>query len=388
MTINSPQLTPRFADFRKVLLAMLEHAVEPVIGKETIGIFKDPVEQRILLDNLCTALDRAEKRFIANCLNQSLARALMELPMADLPSIQKDFWEFCKIPTSQALAKNLKNNLHRLNPNAADVDIDATVEDYMRILREEIVVTDPSSSEKIQALATLGTGTLIAQLSNDVEQIAEIVKILSKGDSSSLQRSLLKGSRELDDIIEIAPISFPVNIDFHENCEDPRIYTPPLAHRRVVGNALEFGSLVFFEQSWASLGNIRIPYFDLEFEAAFRNTANDGWIGVGFRSQSYYANFEHLFYLKQDGSILLTQPNEIPPAFYTDEWLRKPVPIDKTGFHHFHVRFTPDKLFLSVDDFSTLLEVINLPKVFGPGRIMFQSWPSWMAIKGIRVSII
>lgn len=147
--------------------------------------------------------------------------------------------------------------------------------------------------------------------------------------------------------------------------------------------------LSLFSQNQASLGNVRALHFDLEFEAAFRNPANDAaWIGVGFRSQHFYANFAHLLRLNQDGSITVSHPNEIGPAFYTDEGLRGPTPIDGSGFHHFHIRFTQDMLLLEVDDFSTSLDVARLPKVFGPGLIRFQSSLSWAAIKGIRASAI
>jgi len=145
-----------------------------------------------------------------------------------------------------------------------------------------------------------------------------------------------------DDLIESSPISFPATIEFQGNRDDARIYTPPLAHRRIIDNALEFGSLVSFPDSWASLGNERILHFDLEFDVAFRRSENDGaWIGVGFRSQHFFANFAHVLYMKRDGSITITQPNEIGPEFYKDEQLRKPQIIDKEGFHHFHVRSPP-----------------------------------------------
>jgi hypothetical protein len=190
-----------------------------------------------------------------------------------------------------------------------------------------------------------------------------------------------------DDLIETIPISFPANIDFQGNHDDLRIYTPPSAHRRVVDGALEFGSIFVFSESWASLGNVRVLNFDLEFEAAFRNPASDeAWIGVGLRSQHFYANFAHLLYLKKDGSIVLTQPNEIAPTFYTDKQLRGTTRIDLSGFHHFHIRFTQDILLLEIGDFSISLEVARMPKVFGPGLIRFQSSLSWMAIKGIRAS--
>jgi hypothetical protein len=150
-----------------------------------------------------------------------------------------------------------------------------------------------------------------------------------------------------DELIDTVPVSFPAKIDFHGNHDDPRIYTPPLAHRRVMDGALEFGSLYFFPESWASLGNARVAHFDLEFEAAFRNSVDPAaWIGVGVRSQHFYANYGHVFYIKRDGSITITQPNEVSPNFYADELLRGVTEIDESRFHNFHVRFTTDKLFL------------------------------------------
>lgn len=191
-------------------------------------------------------------------------------------------------------------------------------------------------------------------------------------------------------LIDTAQIPFPANIDFEGNHDDLRIYTPPLAHRRMIDGALEFGAhtMLFFPESWASLGNIKIQHFDLEFDAAFRDPEKLAWIGVALRSEHFYANFGHVFYLKEDGAIVVTQPDEIPPQFYRDITLRDPIKIDLLSFHHFHVRFSPDTLFLSVDDFSASLEVAKMQKVFGPGLIRFQSCLSWMAIKGIRATPI
>jgi hypothetical protein len=50
------------------------------------------------------------------------------------------------------------------------------------------------------------------------------------------------------------PITLPLHIDFSNGTDDPRIYTPPFAHRRVFNRALEFGSLSHFSHSWASIG--------------------------------------------------------------------------------------------------------------------------------------
>jgi len=191
-----------------------------------------------------------------------------------------------------------------------------------------------------------------------------------------------------DSLISLAPSYFPANIDFTEH-DDPRIYTPPFAHRRIIDNSLEFGSTLFFPESWASLGNAHVSNVDVEFDGAFRNPVSDGaWIGVAVRSQHFYANYSHLLYLKRDGSIVLTQPDETPPNYYSDQLLRQPQTIDDTVFRHFHVRFNEKTLFLAIDDFNTSFDVSKLPKVYGPGLIRFQSSLSWMALKNIRAGAI
>ena len=192
-----------------------------------------------------------------------------------------------------------------------------------------------------------------------------------------------------DSLIDATPPSFPTKIDFTDNHDDSRVYTPPLAHRRIINSTLEFGSTLFFPQSWASLGNTQVSNIDLEFDCAFRNPISAGaWIGVALRSQHFYANYSHLVYLKRDGKIVITEPNEVPPNFYSDKELRQPIVIDDTAFHHFHIRFDEKSLSVAIDDFKAFFEVSKLPKVFGPGLIRFQSSLTWMALTNIRVGAI
>ncbi len=192
-----------------------------------------------------------------------------------------------------------------------------------------------------------------------------------------------------DSLVDPSPPCFPAQIDFADDYDDRRIYTPPLAHRRILNSALEFGSTLFFPESWASLGNARVSYFDLEFDGAFRNPVKpEAWIGVGVRSQHFFANYAHILYLKRDGAIILTEPDESKPNSYWDRPLREPTKIDDSAFHYFHVRFDAKNFFVAIDDFSESFEVAKLPKVYGPGLIRFQSSHSWMAISGIRASEI
>lgn len=180
--------------------------------------------------------------------------------------------------------------------------------------------------------------------------------------------------------------ALPVEVDFETGHDDSRIYTPPFAHRRVVDAALEFGSLSHFAHSWASVGNKRLANFTLTFIAQIRNPRHQpAWIGVGLRSQHYFANFAHILYLNTDGTITLTQPDEQPPHFYTDQVLRQPTPLAVRADHRFHISFDQNALKIAVDDFSATIEVARMPKVLGPGLIRFQAFRCWMGLRAMRL---
>jgi len=183
-------------------------------------------------------------------------------------------------------------------------------------------------------------------------------------------------------------LTLPVRIDFREGRDDPRIYTPPLSHRRILNDELEFGSRSFFSHSWASLGKHQFLNFSLRFKARFSQPLAGAWIGVGLRSQHFFANFAHLIYLGRDGSIMLTQPNEQPPQFYSDEKLRGPVSINLDDDHTFAARIDSKVLSIEVDDFKANVEIAKMPKVLGAGLIRLQSAQSWMALSEIAVETL
>lgn len=182
-------------------------------------------------------------------------------------------------------------------------------------------------------------------------------------------------------------VAFPLQIVFNENRDDLRLYTPPFAHRRVVDGALEFGSRSHFPHSWASVGKKPFLNFSLEFSARFSNPVpGHGYIGVGLRSQHFYAGYAHIIYLNHEGQITIAHPTEQPPGFYEDIILRYPTPIDLTSYHHFKIDFNNTILDIQIDDFHHGLPVHQMKKILGPGLIRFQSHMSWMAIKQLTVS--
>jgi hypothetical protein len=184
-------------------------------------------------------------------------------------------------------------------------------------------------------------------------------------------------------------VALPLHLSFESNADDLRIYTPPFAHRRVIDGTLEFGSLFFFPHSWASVGKKPFLNFSLNFLAKFNKPIDDyAYIGIGLRSQHYWANLAHILYLTRDGRIVLTQPTETPPNFYEDLPLRDKTAIDINGFHKFSIKFDNKYLYLEIDDFSKRFDIEKMPKVFGPGLIRFQSYKSWMRLKEMNLSEI
>jgi hypothetical protein len=176
-------------------------------------------------------------------------------------------------------------------------------------------------------------------------------------------------------------ITLPLHIDFADGHDDARLYTPPFSHRRVIQKAMEFGSLAFFSHSWASVGKRQFLNFSMDFQARFSNPQpGAAYIGVGLRSQHFFANFAHILYLNQDGSIVLTQPDETPPAFYSDIQLRASSLLDLHADHDFRISFDERKLTTTVDGFTVEKDVSSMPKVLGPGLIRFQAFRTWMSL--------
>lgn len=186
--------------------------------------------------------------------------------------------------------------------------------------------------------------------------------------------------------VSTTKIQLPFEREFKDNHDDLRLYTPPLAHRRVIDGALEFGSPRFYAHSWASIGKEMFLNFSLQFSARFSNPVSDSaYIGVGLRSQHYYSNFAHLLYLHRNGRIVLHEPVD-NLADRGHDILREQMQIDLVGYHHFRIVFNEAVLSIQVDDFSHTSQVAKMKKVFGPGLIRFQVYGSWMAINQVKVT--
>jgi len=194
-----------------------------------------------------------------------------------------------------------------------------------------------------------------------------------------------------DEQIVAPSIHLPLRLNFSEGIDDLRLYTPPYCHRRVVDGAFQFGSLFSYPHSWASVGNSRLLNIKLEFEARFAASTSLGEeckIGVGLRSQHFYANFAHILVLGADGSILVTEPNNEPNNYYpyANIVLRGPTKIDPFSLHSFRLLFNERQLNIVVDDFSKTFMVAEMKRVLGPGLVRFHATRAWMDITHLELS--
>jgi len=192
-----------------------------------------------------------------------------------------------------------------------------------------------------------------------------------------------------DEQIVAPEIGLPLSLDFSSGLDDLRLYTPPYCHRRIAAGAFQFGSLFSYPHSWASVGNSHLQSVDLRFRARFAvttSTSPECKIGVALRSQHFYANFGHVLVLASDGSILVTEPNNDPPAYYSNIRVREATAIDTSAFHDFRVVFNDTELLVQVDDFSRSFPVGDMKRVFGPGLIRFHATRSWMDIATIELA--
>jgi hypothetical protein len=190
------------------------------------------------------------------------------------------------------------------------------------------------------------------------------------------------------DDTDVPPMHLPLRMQFADGNDDARLLTPPLSHRRVANGYFEFGSLVNYPHSWASVGRERFSTFRLEFVARFGTRAKDhGFIGVGFRSHNVLVPFCHALGLHLDGSVKAAFPDDASPAGYHDKTLRDPQAIDVNADHRFVVELTNSRLALAVDDCAKTFEIIGGDfKLLAPGLIRFQSQLCRMAIRSLSIS--
>ena len=139
----------------KLALALVEHLVEPVLGKQFIKEARKPQVEKELRASLVEAFSNAEQEFIKESTNKVLAKALLNLPLNDSYRIQQAVRDFCDRSHSSDLAIMLEDRLVENRPDISKEQITDAVAEFIRILRAELVSVDSGIRDKIVANAIL-----------------------------------------------------------------------------------------------------------------------------------------------------------------------------------------------------------------------------------------
>lgn len=154
----------RYPNLGRLGIAILESRVKSLIGESAIQILRKPVEEKDLQERLASALSRTEARFRIEFTDKKLSSALIDLPLANLPSIQEAVQSFYLNPSSPLLANVIKAQLKADYPNFKKSLIEKASDAYLNILHEELISISEGVREKITSLAILGIERSLEQI--------------------------------------------------------------------------------------------------------------------------------------------------------------------------------------------------------------------------------
>lgn len=165
----------RFPNLSKLSVAVLENYVRPVLGEKALQEIRSPLVSEELRAALATALGNTEKRFQQEHDDRAVGEALLNLPLADLPSMAAAVKAFHDRPTDQTFLTVLRNQLVSDFPTLTVERVNGATASYVRILRQELVVAIPAAREKLTGLAVVQTEENTAQL---IEKLERIITLL------------------------------------------------------------------------------------------------------------------------------------------------------------------------------------------------------------------
>lgn len=193
-------------DVPRLIVAILEDKVKALVGDEAIKEIKKPLIETELQNDLLAATKKAEQRWLAEYADHEICVLVRNMPLADLPSIQKAIRGFYDDPAAPVAASTFRNQLAAVVPKGLEPErIESAVASYMDILREELISVD-ALREKLNALATIETARHTARTVEELSQLKELVTELLARDTAThpitLTRPKADVANELRDRIE------------------------------------------------------------------------------------------------------------------------------------------------------------------------------------------
>lgn len=173
---SSSPISARYPNMGNLTVALLEHIVEPVLGKDFIKELKLPYTNNQLRNKFRDALFATEKEFIQQNKESKISEGLVQLHIADLNSIQEAFWRFIENPTTLEFPRTLYEQICSDYPNVPDNERKSAINKYLKILWSNLIGIDEEVRKKVCA-------SVLLSLQEHIESIDLKLNKLEKLDS-------------------------------------------------------------------------------------------------------------------------------------------------------------------------------------------------------------
>ena len=185
------------------------------------------------------------------------------------------------------------------------------------------------------------------------------------------------------------PLALPAILDLTRENDCRKLWGPSGAHRRILPEGLEFGSLYNFRYGWVTVGNVMARNVQVKGEFRFSSRRHDApyppWMGVMLRSQGYLASSGHLAVLRANGEVARTQEND--GKHHVDIEIGKIDGFDpeRKEFVPFEVSIDESEWRIKVGSIDQTTRISDLPLTFADGRIIVEGQFCWVCLRRLEI---
>lgn len=169
----------RYPNLGKLTVAIIQHSIEPILGKDAISVIQTPYTNRELYEKLCVVLAKTEERFIEANSDAQISTGLIQLRLSNLESVRKAFWEFTKNPANPDFPRLIYKQFCEDYPQVFDSNRRSSVTRYMMILKEELICIDEQIRQKISTTALLSIQTHVEDIASKLESLDKTAKTIA-----------------------------------------------------------------------------------------------------------------------------------------------------------------------------------------------------------------
>ncbi len=159
-------------------MAILEKYVNAIIGDQAIAVLKEPYKRNVFLGTLKKALMETETKFIQNNSDHDMRDLLLQLPLSGDHDLENALLDFSTNPSSLSLEHLLVRKIKSYAPILSDDKVRAGVNNYIDILRYELLSV-PEVREVLIAWASILSSQSIKGVETNSSFALDQLKIIA-----------------------------------------------------------------------------------------------------------------------------------------------------------------------------------------------------------------